>query len=253
MRIISFYTSVGNSVMIDEVFHRNKFEVKITLMFDYLTQKISGLIDNFSAKKLNIEALKPFFTEIENTLYDADVPFDVVETFLSGVKEDIDGQKYPKELSAQQALVKILHNRLVELLSTDTHEINIKKPPVKIMLCGLQGTGKTTSCAKVANFFKKKKKSVLLASVDVYRPAAREQLKVLADKIGCDFYDNPESSDPHELLAAATKKSKFYDVFILDTAGRLQVDDNLMDEIEKIAKDLANSAKYLQNDISCRI
>ena len=207
-------------------------------MFDYLTKKFSGLIDNLTAKKLNVEALKPFFAEVENGLYDADVPFEVVEVFLKGVKEDIDGQKYPKELSSQQALVKILHQRLIDLLSSDSHEIDLKKPPVKIMLSGLQGTGKTTSCAKLAHYFKKKKKSVLMASVDVYRPAAREQLRVLAEKVGCDFYDNQESTCPFEILAGAMKKAKFFDVFIVDTAGRLQVDEELMNEVEKISETL---------------
>lgn len=207
-------------------------------MFDYLTKKFSNLLENFTAKKLNIENLKPFFEEVENGLYDADVPFEVVEKFLDGVKEDVSGKKYPKELSAQQALVKILNQRLIELLTSDSHDIEVKKPPVKIMMAGLQGTGKTTSCAKLASFFKKKKKSVLLTSLDVYRPAAREQLKMLSKKVDCDFFDLEQSTSPQEILAAAMKKAKFFDVFIVDTAGRLQTDQAMMEEIGQLSETL---------------
>ena len=207
-------------------------------MFDYLTKKFSNLIENFTAKKLNVENLKPFFDEVENGLYDADVPFEVVEKFLESVKEDVSGKKYPKELSAQQALVKILNQRLIELLSSDSHEIEIKKPPIKVMMVGLQGTGKTTSAAKLAAFFKKKKKSVLLTSLDVYRPAAREQLKVLSQKVDCDFFDLDASTSPQEILIAAMKKAKFFDVFIVDTAGRLQTDKAMMDEVQLVSQTL---------------
>lgn len=207
-------------------------------MFDYLTSKFSGLIESFTAKKLNVQTLKPFFQEVENTLFDADVPFDVVQIFLDGIKEDIDGQRYPKELTGQQALVKILNQRLVELLSSDRQAIEIKKTPIKILFVGLQGSGKTTSCAKLAAFFKKQKKSILLTSLDVYRPAAREQLGILAQKIGCDFFDIAHSQQPLEILEGAMNKAKFYDIFIVDSAGRLQVDQSLMSEIEQVSQKL---------------
>jgi signal recognition particle subunit SRP54 len=181
-----------------------------------------------------VEALKDFFEEIENSLLDADVPFDVVEIFLASIKEDVAGKKYPKELNAKQALVKIMNQRLIELLGGETAELSLKKTPVKILLVGLQGTGKTTACAKLASFLKKKKKSVLLASTDVYRPAAREQLKNLAQKVGVDFYED-SSDKPEEIARGALRKAKFYDVFLLDTAGRLQIDSSLMQELKVIA------------------
>lgn len=204
-------------------------------MFDYLTQKVSTVLSSFTVKKLNVEALKEFFKEIENGLLDADVPFDVAESFISSIKEDVAGKKYPKELNAKQALVKIMNQRLIDLLGGDTQELVLKKPPVKIVFVGLQGTGKTTACAKLALYLKKKKKSVLLTSLDVYRPAAREQLKALANKVGVDFYE--DSSDcPQEIAQGAQRKAKFYDVLIVDTAGRLQIDEPLMQELKTVTE-----------------
>jgi signal recognition particle subunit SRP54 len=207
-------------------------------MFDALSQKFSALYEKITSKRLNESVLAPLLVEVEDALLQADVPYDVVVQFLADVKADIIGEVYPKHLTAQQAFIKIMNERMIKLMQHDQHELVHKQPPLKVLVTGLQGSGKTTSIAKLALHLIKKKKKVLLVSLDIYRPAAREQLMTLAKKVGADCFDDLTQQSVISLLESGLKRSKFYDVLIVDTAGRTQLDNQMMIELQQVATQL---------------
>lgn len=177
--------------------------------------------------------------EVRKALLDADVNYKVAKSFTDKVKEKAIGQNVMIAVSPSQLMVKIVHEELTELMGGLQAEINLKNNPTIILMSGLQGSGKTTLSGKLANYLKnKKQKQVLLVACDVYRPAAIDQLKVLGEQIGVEVYSEPENKNPVSIaqnaIAAAKQQNK--NVVVIDTAGRLAIDEAMMDEIAAIKK-----------------
>lgn len=175
--------------------------------------------------------------DIRKALLEADVNFKTAKQFTDRVKDKALGQNVLGAIRPGQLLVKITHDELTELMGGQTAELNLKGSPAIILLSGLQGSGKTTFAAKLANFLKTKKgQKVLLAACDVYRPAAIEQLRVLGEQIGVETYLEPEETNPVRKAQKAVERGRVYgyDIVIVDTAGRLAVDEQMMQEIAAI-------------------
>ncbi len=213
------------------------------MAFESLTDKFSNIFKKMRRQSvLTEENMDSALKEIRIALLEADVNYKVVKTFTSDIKEKAAGQEILKKVNPSQQLIKICHDELVELLGAENTEINYAKNGLTtIMLVGLQGSGKTTSASKLAYLMKNKLgKKVLLAGLDVYRPAAIEQLGTLAKSIQVDFFELGTEVDPVDVAKKAkeTAISQGYDVLILDTAGRLQIDDKLMDELKNINSEI---------------
>ena len=175
--------------------------------------------------------------EVRKSLIDADVNYKIAKNFIDTVKEKAMGQNVLTAVKPGQMMVKIVHDELIILMGSEASEINLKHNPAIILMSGLQGSGKTTFTGKLANKLKtEKNKRPLLVACDVYRPAAVDQLKVIAEQVGVPVYSEPESKNPVEIALNAIKQAKANsnDVVIVDTAGRLAVDEVMMDEIEAI-------------------
>ncbi len=177
--------------------------------------------------------------DVRKALLDADVNFKIAKSFTDNVKQKALGQNVLNSLKPGQMLVKIVHDELIDLMGGQSQEINIKSSPSVILIAGLQGSGKTTFSGKLANFLKTKKgRNVLLVAGDVYRPAAIEQLKVLGSQIEVQVYSDENNREPVKIAKEAVKHAKQhgFNVVIIDTAGRLAVDEQMMDEIAAIKK-----------------
>ena len=175
--------------------------------------------------------------DVRKALLDADVNYKVAKTFTDTVKQKALGQNVLTAVKPSQLMVKIVHDELATLMGGETAELNLTQKPSIILMSGLQGSGKTTFSGKLARMLKtKKNRRPLLVACDVYRPAAIEQLRVLAEQIGVPMYSEPESKDPVSIAqhAIAEAKAKSYDLVIVDTAGRLAVDEEMMNEIAAI-------------------
>jgi signal recognition particle subunit SRP54 len=175
--------------------------------------------------------------EVRKALLDADVSYKIAKEFTNVVKEKALGEKILTSVSPGQLMVKIVHDELATLMGSETAELNIKGSPAIILIAGLQGSGKTTFSAKLANFLKSKKgRNPLLVAGDVYRPAAIEQLKVLGEQVGVKVYTEEENKNPVKIAENAIKHAREYgyNVVIIDTAGRLAVDEEMMNEIAAI-------------------
>lgn len=212
-------------------------------MFDNFSNKITKIFDSISGRKfINQDDLNASMREIRIALLEADVSLPIAKEFIEKVKNESLGQEVIKSVSAGQMLVKIVNDELVKLLGSEKSEIDFNtQPPVVILMAGLQASGKTTSSAKLANRLKNKNhKKVLLASLDIYRPAAAKQLEILAEKINVDFADFDENKKPLNLAQNAKKKAidGGYEVLILDSAGRTHIDENMMREIVEISDNL---------------
>lgn len=211
------------------------------MAFENLTDKLSGIFKKLKGQAtLTEKNMDDAFKEVRIALLDADVNYDVVNQFMDEVKSEAIGQKVLTKLSPGQQLIKIVHDKLEALLGGGDNDVtfNSGKPTV-IMMVGLQGTGKTTTAGKLANLYKTKmKKKVLLCADDTQRPAAIDQLKTLADSIEVDCYIDRIGTKPPLIAKAAFDKARNekYDVLIIDTAGRLQIDEPLMDELKEIQK-----------------
>ncbi|KAB2836403.1 MAG: signal recognition particle protein [Caedimonadaceae bacterium] len=208
-------------------------------MFQSLSQRLSGIFDKLKRRgSLSEEDVSVVMREIRVALLEADVALPVVKNFIESVREKAVGQEVLKSVTPAQMVVKIVHDHLVDVLGGEGAELNLAStPPVVIMMVGLQGSGKTTSAAKIAKILStKRKKRVLLASTDVYRPAAREQLEILARQINVESLPIIADEKPLDIAKRALKESKLsaVDVLILDTAGRLHIDDALIHELEEI-------------------
>lgn len=208
-------------------------------MFDNLTQRLNRTLKNISGKgRITEDNIKDTLREVRTALLEADVALPVVKTFTNRVKERVMGQEVALSLTPGQEFIKAVHAELVNTMGGDTSEINLAcQPPAVILLAGLQGAGKTTSAAKLALYLKERlKKKVLLTSVDTYRPAAMDQLKSLAEQCQIDCFHSDPTGDPVAIATQAlqTAKLKAYDVMILDTAGRLAVDEAMMDEVKRL-------------------
>jgi len=177
--------------------------------------------------------------DVRRALLDADVNYKVAKQFTDTVKEKALGQNVLTSVKPGQLMVKIVHDELVQLMGGETYDINITGSPAIILMSGLQGSGKTTFTGKLANMLKtKKSKKPLLVACDVYRPAAIEQLRVLGEQIGIPVYSEIDSKNPVDIALNAIKeaKAKGNDIVIVDTAGRLAIDEQMMNEIEAIKK-----------------
>ena len=185
--------------------------------------------------------------DVRKALLNADVNYKVAKTFTDTVKNKAIGQNVLTSIHPSQLMIKIVHDELTTLMGGETAEINYEGHPAVILMSGLQGSGKTTFSSKLANYLKKKKnRNPLLAACDVYRPAAIDQLKVLGEQIGVPVYSEPENKNPVQIAENAIKEAKKegYNLVIIDTAGRLAVDEAMMQEIAAI-KEAINPAEIL--------
>ncbi|HKJ10088.1 MAG TPA: signal recognition particle protein [Gammaproteobacteria bacterium] len=208
-------------------------------MFENLTERLTGTIKRLRGQgRLTEDNIKDTLREVRMALLEADVALPVVRDFVDRVRERAIGQDVLHSLSPGQALVKVVHDELVSTMGESCDELDLNvAPPAVILMAGLQGSGKTTSTAKLARWLgERRKKSVLVASCDVYRPAAIEQLKTLAGEVGAQFFPSDASQDPVDIARNAVDQARkrFADVVIIDTAGRLHVDAQMMDEIRRL-------------------
>jgi len=209
-------------------------------MFDNLTERLDHSFKILKGQgritEINVaETLK----EVRRALLDADVNYKIAKNFTDRVKQNAIGQKIITAVKPGQMMVKIVHDELARLMGGANEDINIKGSPAVVLIAGLQGSGKTTFAGKLANQLRSKRgKTPLLVAGDVYRPAAIEQLKVLGDQINIPVYTEEGNKDPVKIAKAAIKEAKRtgYDTVIIDTAGRLAIDEQMMNEIESIKK-----------------
>ncbi|MFN9455891.1 MAG: signal recognition particle receptor subunit alpha, partial [Acidobacteriota bacterium] len=208
-------------------------------MFDNLSDKLQRVFKNLRGEgKLTAENMEAALREIRVALLEADVHFKVVKQLIEAVKEKALGQEVLAALSPAQQVVKIVNEELIRTLGTHASRLRFaNQPPTVVLVVGLQGSGKTTSSAKLARWLSKNQHSPLLVSVDVYRPAARDQLAVLAKQLALPIYTGTaEETKPLELARSARREAiqTGRDIIIIDTAGRLHIDDALMAELAEL-------------------
>lgn len=208
-------------------------------MFETLTDRLSQSLRNVAGTgQLTEDNIKDTLREVRMALLEADVALPVAREFIEKVKSEALGQEVMKQLSPGQAFVKIVYDQLTEMMGAANESLDLNsKPPVIILLAGLQGAGKTTTAGKLARFLKERqKKKVMMVSADVYRPAAIEQLKTVAGDVGALFVHSSPDEAPISIANRAIEQAKiqFADVLIVDTAGRLHIDDSMMDEIKDL-------------------
>lgn len=206
-------------------------------MFDSLSDRLTNTLRGLSGKaKLTEENIADTLREVRRALLEADVALPVVKDFVDAVSKRAVGVTVSSALNPGEEFVKIVHAQLVELMGEDNDELNLNaKPPVVILMAGLQGAGKTTTVAKLARYLaERQKKKVSVVSVDVYRPAAITQLQTLAAEVGATFIESSTDEKPLAIAerAVATARTQFADVLIVDTAGRLAIDEDMMAEIQ---------------------
>ena len=209
-------------------------------MFDNLSERLERSFKILKGEgritEINVaETLK----DVRKALLEADVNYKVAKQFTDSVKEKALGQNVLTAVKPGQLMVKIVHDELAALMGGETAELDLTQRPAVILMSGLQGSGKTTFSGKLARMLKtKRNRRPLLVACDVYRPAAIEQLRVLAEQIGVPMYSEPQSKDPVQIALNAVKeaRAKAYDTVIIDTAGRLAVDEEMMDEIARIKR-----------------
>ncbi len=212
-------------------------------MLDRLSKKFSSLVQQISGKShISEKNIRDAVNEVKLALLEADVNLRVVRRFVNRTIEEALGEKVLRSVTPGQQFIKILHDRLVQLLGSELEELKLKSPDTltPILMVGLQGSGKTTTAVKLGVRLKKKGRLVLLVAADLYRPAAVEQLKVLGAKAGIEVYSD-DSHDPVKVVKKAVSyaKKKTFDTLIVDTAGRLQIDNEMMSELVKIKDTLA--------------
>ncbi|MBF8257773.1 MAG: signal recognition particle, partial [Actinobacteria bacterium] len=207
-------------------------------MFENLTEKFQGVLKTLRGQgrisEGNIEAA---VREVRLALLEADVNYNVVKEFAAAVKEKALGAEVLASLAPDQHFIKIVHAELAKMVGGEAQDLNLaRRPPVPLMLVGLQGSGKTTTCGKLALLLQKRKRRPFLVPADVYRPAAIEQLKVLGGQIGIPVYDSDPGADPVDICRDAVRYADLngFDTVLLDTAGRLHIDEELMEELRRI-------------------
>ena len=207
-------------------------------MFDTLSEKLQRIFKNLKGEgRITEQHLEETLKEIRIALLEADVNFKVVKQFTEAVKQKSLGQEVMQSLSPGQQIVKIVHAELIEILGGENVRLNFtSQPPTVIMMVGLQGSGKTTSTGKLAKWLSKNNHRPMMVSVDVYRPAARDQLKVIAKDIDVKIWDGNPGDKPLTLCEEALREARNtgHDVLLIDTAGRLHIDDELMKELTEI-------------------
>lgn len=210
-------------------------------MFENLTDRLSRTLRNITGKgKLSEENIQEALQEVRKSLLEADVALPVVTEFIAGVKEQSLGQEVDAKLTPGQYFVKIVNDHLISLMGGENSALSFQaQPPVVFLVAGLQGSGKTTSCAKLARYLQQElKKKVMLVSADVYRPAAISQLETVAGEVGADFFPSSSDQKPVAIARAAidAAKKSHQDVLIVDTAGRMHIDQEMMAEIAELHK-----------------
>lgn len=226
-------------------------------MFDFLSKKFSGVLGWLKDRgRLSEENIQQALDQVREALLEADVPLEITTAFLEQIKSDVLGQKIQSSLNPGQHLIKIVHEKLLDFLGGKNALAQVNLPiPSVVLVMGLQGSGKTTTIAKLAHWIiqqakiRGKTRRILVASVDFYRPAAIEQLEILAKRVGVDFY-RAHSTEP---VAAAVEiahyfKAGHYEHLLLDTAGRLHIDDQMMQELVQINAKIAPKYKFLVLD-----
>ena len=208
-------------------------------MFDNLTNRLSGVIKTLKGEaRLTENNIQDALREVRMALLEADVALPVVKEFIARVREKAVGKEVVGSLTPGQALVGVVHHELIALMGGEKTDINLATvPPAVILMAGLQGAGKTTSSGKLAKWLmEQKKKKVMLVSCDTYRPAAIQQLALLAEQTGADFFPVQQGQQPKEIARAALNfaRTHFHDVMIVDTAGRLAIDEAMMQEIRDL-------------------
>jgi len=205
-------------------------------MLDNLTQRFSRVVKELRGQaRLTDDNIQDALREVRLALLEADVALPVVRDFISGVREKAIGAEVTGSLTPGQALIGVVHRELAALMGGAAAPLSFAvAPPAVILLAGLQGAGKTTTAAKLARLIRlQHKKKVLLVSADIYRPAAIEQLRLLAEQVGVDFFPSTSDQQPVAIANAAVDWARrhYHDVVIVDTAGRLAVDEAMMQEI----------------------
>ena len=213
------------------------------MAFDSLSEKLQNVFKNLRSKgRLTEEDVKAALKEVKMALLEADVNFKVVKNFVKTVQERAVGQDVMNSLTPGQMVIKLVNEELVNLMGSETTEIALKPSNeiTVIMMCGLQGAGKTTTTAKIAGKLKQKGRRPLLAACDIYRPAAIEQLKVNGEKQGVEVFSMGTSHKPVDIAKAAIEHAAAHNenVVILDTAGRLHVDEDMMGELQEIKENI---------------
>lgn len=208
-------------------------------MFESLTQRLSGTMERLRGRgRLTEENIREATREVRIALLEADVALPVVQALIERIKVRAVGQEVLKSLTPGQALIKVVRDELTAVMGAQATELNLNVPaPAVILMAGLQGAGKTTTVGKLAKLLKeKRKKKVMVVSADVYRPAAIEQLRTLAQQVDVQFFPSESSQQPVDIVRAAiaAAKKSFIDVLLVDTAGRLAIDEAMMDEIKAL-------------------
>lgn len=208
-------------------------------MFESLSDRLSQTLKNISGKgRLSEENIKESLREVRMALLEADVALPVVRDFVAQVKERAVGLEVSKSLQPGQMFIKIVQSELEKVMGEVNEHLNLAAtPPAVVMMAGLQGAGKTTSVGKLAKFLsEREKKKVMVVSADVYRPAAIKQLETLAEQVGVTFFPSSIEQQPIDIVNNAIKEAKtqFFDVLLVDTAGRLAIDEDMMSEIKAL-------------------
>ena len=204
-------------------------------MFESLSDRLTRAVRGLAGKRLTETNIQDALRDVRRSLLEADVALDVVSTFIASVQQRAIGEEVISSLNAHDAFVKIVHRELVELMGVANDTLDLAAaPPVVVLMAGLQGSGKTTTVAKLARFLREReRKKVAVVSADVYRPAAIDQLQLLADEVQARFISSTPSESPVDIVdrALMDARTQFDDVLIVDTAGRLSIDEEMMAEI----------------------
>ena len=222
-------------------------------MFGTLNERLEKIVNSIRGKALISESdLDLTMREIRIALLEADVALSVVKNFIDNIKANIIGKEVLKSIKPDQMIIKLVQDELIYILGQDNEPLHIEKDGLtKILFCGLQGSGKTTSVAKLANHIQKEsKKKILLVSSDIYRPAAQEQLKILGEKINVEFFDHNNSKSVENIInnSLIYSKKNLIDIILFDTAGRQVIDEKMMQELKLIHKKLEPQETILVAD-----
>ncbi|OGP33967.1 MAG: signal recognition particle protein [Deltaproteobacteria bacterium GWC2_65_14] len=221
-------------------------------MFENLSEKFQGVLKGLRGHgRISEGNVEEALREVRLALLEADVNYKVVKEFTAAVREKALGAEVLASLSPDQHFIKIVHGEMAKMMGGEAQDLDLaRKPPVSLMLVGLQGSGKTTSCGKLALHLRKRKRRPFLVPADVYRPAAIEQLKVLGGQIGIPVFDSDPGADPVEICRQAMSLADRlgHDTLLLDTAGRLHIDEELMEELRRIKEAVAPSEILLVAD-----
>lgn len=212
--------------------------IGLHIMLENLSGKLQGVIKSLRGHaRLTEDNIADAMREVRMALLEADVALPVVKDFIAQVKARAQGKEVLQSLTPGQAVIQVVHEELTKLMGAESVALNLAAvPPAIILMAGLQGSGKTTTSAKLAKLLKEQKKKVLLASADVYRPAAIEQLRTLAKSLDIDFFESDASQKPEDIAQQALSHARlnYFDVMIFDTAGRLGIDEAMMAEIKNL-------------------